>query len=242
MPGVSLHGALARAQDWGHWVSRDFVKWARLPVSIWNDKWYDSVAIFSGSTTIVDGKPVIVCKTQHPKTPTTSARSCGGVADPGLCNKDMDGNVVCPTRFTVRSSLPAALITAPSQPKLTICCGLQYVAVVPSDAKDPFYTNWTKEGPLMNGLVNPIVNSTGDDPSTAWQNPAKTGASSNGRLGLVVAATLTAERSTQSGRSSGTSSASRSWMRPTAAAVALRSVRPHTNNHTCHSTLDSRPI
>ena len=67
-PGVSLHGALARAQDWGHWVSRDFVKWARLPVSIWNDKWYDSVAIFSGSTTIVDGKPVIVCKTQHPKT------------------------------------------------------------------------------------------------------------------------------------------------------------------------------
>ena len=49
--------------------------------------------------------------------------------------------------------------------------------MVPSDAKDPFYTNWTKEGPLMNGLVNPIVNSTGDDPSTAWQNPAKTGES-----------------------------------------------------------------
>ena len=58
------------------------------------------------------------------------------------------------------------------------------MAVVPSDAKDPFYTNWTKEGPLMNGLVNPIVNSTGDDPSTAWQNPDKTGERSNGRLGL----------------------------------------------------------
>jgi hypothetical protein len=38
------------------------------------------------------------------------------------------------------------------------------VAVVPSDATDPFYTNWTKEGPLMNGIVNPIVNNTGDDP------------------------------------------------------------------------------
>ena len=49
-------------------MSRDFVKWARLPVSIWNDKWYDSVAIFSGSTTIVDGKPVIVCELQ--KAPT----------------------------------------------------------------------------------------------------------------------------------------------------------------------------
>ena len=48
-------------------MSRDFVKWARLPVSIWNDKWYDSVAIFSGSTTIVDGKPVIVCELKkHP--------------------------------------------------------------------------------------------------------------------------------------------------------------------------------
>ena len=41
-------------------VSRDFLHWTRLPVAIWNDKWYDAVAIFSGSTTIVDGKPVII--------------------------------------------------------------------------------------------------------------------------------------------------------------------------------------
>ena len=108
---------------------------------------------------------------------------------------------VCATRtWTATSSARPASLCDPAslqqptnqtiqpshQPKLTICCGLQYVAVVPSDAKDPFYTNWTKEGPLMNGLVNPIVNSTGDDPSTAWQNPAKTGASSKGRLGLVL--------------------------------------------------------
>ena len=34
--------------------------WARLPVSIWNDRPYDGLAIWTGSTTIVDGKPVIV--------------------------------------------------------------------------------------------------------------------------------------------------------------------------------------
>jgi hypothetical protein len=26
----------------------------------------------------------------------------------------------------------------------------------------------------MDGLVNPIVNNSGDDPSTAWQNPSRT--------------------------------------------------------------------
>jgi len=46
--------------DWGHAVSRDFVHWARLPVAIWNDHWYDAKAIYTGSTTIVNGKPVIV--------------------------------------------------------------------------------------------------------------------------------------------------------------------------------------
>jgi hypothetical protein len=86
---------------------------ARLPVAIWNDQWYDAVAIFSGSTTIVDGKPVIIY--------------------PGLCNKEL-----CPTSFT-------------------------YDAVVPADPADPFYTNWTKPS------YNPLVNGTGDDPSTAWR-------------------------------------------------------------------------
>merc|ERR1719221_1677861 len=46
--------------DIGHVVSRDFVHWAHLPVSVWNDKQYDEVAIFTGSATIVDGKPFLV--------------------------------------------------------------------------------------------------------------------------------------------------------------------------------------
>ena len=62
-PGCNQRGcnqSMGIGKRWGHWVSRDFLHWARLPVAIWNDKWYDDVAVFSGSATIVDGKPVIV--------------------------------------------------------------------------------------------------------------------------------------------------------------------------------------
>ena len=46
-----MNGA-GNGPDWGHWVSRDFVKWARLPVAIWNDQWYDNSAIYTGEPTI----------------------------------------------------------------------------------------------------------------------------------------------------------------------------------------------
>ena len=42
----------------GHAVSRDMIHWARMPVSLWNDRPYDSWAIFTGSATVVDGKVV----------------------------------------------------------------------------------------------------------------------------------------------------------------------------------------
>ena len=56
-------GGSGDGPDWGHWVSKDFTKWAQLPVAIWNDQYYDNSAIYTGSTTIVDGKPVIMCVT-----------------------------------------------------------------------------------------------------------------------------------------------------------------------------------
>ena len=110
--------------DIGHVVSRDLVHWTHLPVSIWNDKPYDEVAIFTGSATVVDGKPFIVY--------------------PGLCTKggDFEGCIT----------------------------GTNYAQAVPADASDPFYTNWTKD--TASGIdiaVNPIVNGTSDDPSTAWR-------------------------------------------------------------------------
>ena len=45
---------------WGHAVSRDLIKWAHMPVAIWNDEWFDGLAIYSGSATYVAGKPTIV--------------------------------------------------------------------------------------------------------------------------------------------------------------------------------------
>ena len=56
---------------WGHVVSRDLATWARLPVALWNDEWYDGRAVFTGSTTIVPGRgPVIIypglCNSSNP--------------------------------------------------------------------------------------------------------------------------------------------------------------------------------
>ena len=42
--------------DYGHFVSKDFVHWAHMPISIWNDHPYDEHAIYTGSATVVDGK------------------------------------------------------------------------------------------------------------------------------------------------------------------------------------------
>ena len=41
-------------------LRRDFLHWAQLNVSIWNDQWWDAAAVYTGSATIVDGHPVII--------------------------------------------------------------------------------------------------------------------------------------------------------------------------------------
>ena len=75
--------------DYGHFVSKDFVHWAPLPVAIWNgldlgyekgaDGYvtkYDNEAIFTGSAVLVDGA-------------APDGKSPGLVQIyPGLCNKD----------------------------------------------------------------------------------------------------------------------------------------------------------
>ena len=110
--------------DIGHVISRDLVHWARLPVSIWNDKPYDENAIWTGSTTIVAGKPFIVY--------------------PGRC--------------TIGGDFAGCTTTT------------NYAMAVPSDPADPTYTHWTKDKADGQPIaVNPIVNGTSDDPSTAWR-------------------------------------------------------------------------
>lgn len=139
---VSTQG---RGSDWGHFVSRDLVTWASMPVAIWNglsldeDAWpprstmYDTVAIFSGSALVVDGA------------------GPGGKGDgvvmfyPGLC--DTDDWPSCTQHD--RDNEPVLLATA-----------------VPADyANDALLTNWSK--PSYNPIW-PAINHSGD-PSTPWQ-------------------------------------------------------------------------
>ena len=43
-----------------HAVSADLARWHRLPIAVWNDAAYDSRAIFTGSTTLVGGVPIMI--------------------------------------------------------------------------------------------------------------------------------------------------------------------------------------
>jgi hypothetical protein len=139
---VSPHG---RGSDWGHWVSKDLVSWASMPVGVWNGlsldqgTWpprqtmYDTVAIFSGSALVVDGAG-------------PGGQGAGVVMFyPGLC--DTDDWPACTTHD--RDHEPVLLATA-----------------VPADyAGDALLTNWSK--PRYNPIW-PAINHSGD-PSSPWQ-------------------------------------------------------------------------
>eukprot|EP01052_Picozoa_sp_SAG31_P016645 SAG31_NODE_1109_length_9860_cov_22.119353_8_plen_541_part_00 len=67
---------------WGHVASRNLSHWARLPVAIWNGPAaWDSNAIFTGSVTIVNGRPVIVYSGRGPKGGYCTATPANG-SDP----------------------------------------------------------------------------------------------------------------------------------------------------------------
>lgn len=76
---------------WGHVVSRDLVHWAHLPVAIWNDSPFDQIAIYSGSSTIVDNRIVIIY--------------------PGLCKTSVWPS--CTTGFNLVMAVPEASRTDP---------------------------------------------------------------------------------------------------------------------------------
>ena len=50
---------------WGHVVSEDMASWRHLPAAIWTDHDYDSSGAWTGSTTLVDGRPVIMLSLIH---------------------------------------------------------------------------------------------------------------------------------------------------------------------------------
>jgi sucrose-6-phosphate hydrolase SacC (GH32 family) len=67
------NGTVCNGPVWAHAVSRNLSHWSRLPVALWNDKWFDLVAVYSGSVTIVNSTPVIIypgiCDKTHPECP-----------------------------------------------------------------------------------------------------------------------------------------------------------------------------
>ena len=54
------NGSLTQGPVQGHVVSRDLLHWAHLPVALWNDQPYDSVAVYTGSAAVHNGSVVLV--------------------------------------------------------------------------------------------------------------------------------------------------------------------------------------
>ena len=98
---IHLAAPPGHGPDYGHFVSKDFVTWAELPVAIWNGvdastgaaTPYDNEAIFTGSAVVVDG--------------AGPGGKGPGVVNiyPGLCNKnDWPG---CTTGTLLAQAVPA---------------------------------------------------------------------------------------------------------------------------------------
>ena len=104
----------------GHAVSSDLVHWAHLPVAVWNDQDYDSVAIYTGSATLVDGVPTMVY--------------------PGLCSSKYWDDCQTGTLFAI--ALPEDL----TDPFLTNWTKPSYNPVFNNTQRDPSTAWQTSEG------------------------------------------------------------------------------------------------
>jgi sucrose-6-phosphate hydrolase SacC (GH32 family) len=96
----------------GHAVSANLVHWAHLPVAVWNDQAYDSVAIYTGSATIVNGIPTMVY--------------------PGLCSASQWPNCTTGTNFAI--AIPSDHV---NDPLLTNWSKPAYNPVVQNVQRDP---------------------------------------------------------------------------------------------------------
>lgn len=105
-------GGDGQGPDIGHAVSSDLVHWAHMPVAVWNDENYDSVAIYTGSATVVDGVPTMVY--------------------PGLCKSKRWPNCTTGTLFAV--ALPA---DHAGDPLLTNWSKPDYNPIVNNTQRDP---------------------------------------------------------------------------------------------------------
>eukprot|EP01045_Picozoa_sp_COSAG04_P001381 COSAG04_NODE_45_length_31617_cov_47.863284_22_plen_448_part_01 len=122
-PGAAPGASQSDGPVWGHWASKDLVSWAQLPVAIWNTEPYDQVAIYTGSSTVVDGKVVIVY--------------------PGLCPHGKDQ---CPNPACAGGSEKSWSSSPHDCPSKTLA-----IATPTDYAADPLLQNWSK--PADNPVV-----------------------------------------------------------------------------------------
>jgi hypothetical protein len=125
-----------------------------VPTALWNDKPYDSVAVYTGSATVVNGSVALI----YP-----------GVCDGGRPvngTSTNTGPVVWPTcsstgacKFASRSWSLVSLDLF-SDRSLAMTDHYNLVLARPASPTDPLLTNWTKDL---------IANNTQRDPSGAWR-------------------------------------------------------------------------
>lgn len=106
---------------YGHVASKDLIQWARLPIAIWNDKPYDSVAIFTGSATVVNGQVMQMY--------------------PGICDKGDWEN--CTTGTNVNLAVPADY---QNDPLLTNWTKYQGNPILNNTQRDPSTAWLTQHG------------------------------------------------------------------------------------------------
>lgn len=72
---------------WGHVVSKDLTSWQHLPIALYPDQPYDQGGVFSGSATIVNGKPIITYTGIGPNNfPSQCIAYPADISDPLLTN------------------------------------------------------------------------------------------------------------------------------------------------------------
>lgn len=109
---------------YGHVVSRDLAHWARMPVAIWNDEPYDSVAVYTGSATVLED---------------------GSIAQiyPGICNKSNPALwPTCATGVNLNIAVPANA----SDPLLTHWAKSPHNPIANNTQRDPSTAWRTRHG------------------------------------------------------------------------------------------------
>ena len=167
------------APYWGHITSTDLVHWQRLPPALAPDTEYDSDGCFSGSTTLVDGVPVMLYTGVLLPSPACSAPATLHVACMPVRGGMLPARAFGLSSAPVRSCLCTPVCSAETcfqTAGVSNFSELGYYKQVqamarPADLSDPQLKLWIKYA------ANPVISQAPPlgssaqfrDPTTAWK-------------------------------------------------------------------------